>query len=182
MFSWLSSSAFRPLLVRRPVVGANVSRRCFVTLGIAVLGTGTSTLLLSSTIRLDAPPPAEPNTVKDPATGVEFPSTLRIPSRFPLPTYTLLGVGVRKVLTAEFSRCFDLTISGIVKVSFLNINVYSVGFYADLTAVPPVCLFLVPIYAIKLISFWLKISRTASFDEKIRHLVANTSCVMRIGA
>lgn len=29
---------------------------------------------------------------------------------------------------------------------------------------------------------WLKIKRTASFDEKIRHIVTNSSCVMRIGA
>ncbi|KAF8489583.1 chalcone isomerase [Gautieria morchelliformis] len=98
--------------------------------------------MLSEVAHSDDCVPTDPNTVKDPATDIEFPSTLHIPSRFPLPTYTLLGVGVRKV-------------------SFLNVKVYSVGFYADLTGAPP-------------------ISRHASFDEKIRHLVENSSCVMRI--
>lgn len=67
-------------------------------LGIAVVGAGTGALF-SPTIRLDAPAslPTELDTVKDPATNIEFPTTLRIPSRIPLPTYTLLGVGVRKV-------------------------------------------------------------------------------------
>lgn len=51
----------------------------------------------------------------DPATSVEFPKSLRVPSRLPLPPHSLLGVGVRTV-------------------SFLGINVYSVGFYADLTS------------------------------------------------
>lgn len=97
-------SAFRPWLRRRPVVGVPFSGRPFATLGIVVLAAGTSTFILSPTLRLDAPIAAEPlSTVKDSATGVEFPSTLRVPSRFPLPTYTLLGVGVRKVFTLTFS-------------------------------------------------------------------------------
>ncbi|KAG6329688.1 hypothetical protein ID866_9402 [Astraeus odoratus] len=50
----------------------------------------------------------------DPATSIAFPKTLQIPSKVPLPSFTLLGVGVRTV-------------------SFLGIRVYSVGFYADLT-------------------------------------------------
>ena len=54
-------------------------------------------------------------TLVDPATSVEFPKQLRVPSKFPLPPHSLLGVGVRTV-------------------SFLGIHVYSVGFYADLTA------------------------------------------------
>jgi hypothetical protein len=49
----------------------------------------------------------------DPATSIAFPKILNIPSTIPLPTYTLLGLGVRTV-------------------SFLGIKVYSVGFYADL--------------------------------------------------
>jgi hypothetical protein len=49
----------------------------------------------------------------DPATSIAFPKTLRIPSKFPLPQFSLVGVGVRTV-------------------SFLGIKVYSVGFYADL--------------------------------------------------
>jgi hypothetical protein len=54
-----------------------------------------------------------PSTLVDPATSIAFPKTLNIPSKIPLPTYTLLGLGVRTV-------------------SFLGIQVYSVGFYADL--------------------------------------------------
>ncbi|KAI0257091.1 chalcone isomerase [Lactifluus subvellereus] len=50
----------------------------------------------------------------DPATSIEFPTTLRIPSKGALPEFTLIGVGVRVV-------------------SFLKIKVYSVAFYADLS-------------------------------------------------
>lgn len=50
----------------------------------------------------------------DPATSIEFPTTLRIPSKGALPEFTLIGVGVRFV-------------------SFLRIKVYSAAFYADLT-------------------------------------------------
>ncbi|OAX44885.1 hypothetical protein K503DRAFT_861161 [Rhizopogon vinicolor AM-OR11-026] len=66
------------------------------------------------TVRLDAEP-ALPNSEfeTDPATSIAFPKTLRIPSKFPLPQFSLVGVGVRTV-------------------SFLGIKVYSVGFYADL--------------------------------------------------
>lgn len=49
----------------------------------------------------------------DPATSIAFPKTLRIPSKTPLPEFSLVGLGVRTV-------------------SFLGIKVYSVGFYADL--------------------------------------------------
>ncbi len=52
--------------------------------------------------------------VVDPATSIAFPTTLKIQSKTPLPTFTLMGVGVRTV-------------------SFLGIKVYSVGFYADLS-------------------------------------------------
>lgn len=50
----------------------------------------------------------------DPATSIAFPTTLKIQSKTPLPTFTLMGVGARTV-------------------SFLGIKVYSVGFYADLS-------------------------------------------------
>jgi hypothetical protein len=50
----------------------------------------------------------------DPATSIEFPTALRIPSKGTLPEFTLIGVGVRVV-------------------SFLKIKVYSVAFYADLS-------------------------------------------------
>ena len=52
--------------------------------------------------------------IVDPATSIAFPTTLKIQSKTPLPTFTLMGVGVRTV-------------------SFLGIKVYSVGFYADLS-------------------------------------------------
>ncbi|KAL6304170.1 chalcone isomerase [Sparassis latifolia] len=51
----------------------------------------------------------------DSATSITFPNTLRIPSKTPLPTFSLVGVGVRTV-------------------SFLGLKVYSVGFYADLSS------------------------------------------------
>jgi len=54
------------------------------------------------------------STVVEPATSIEFPTTLRIPSKGALPEFTLLGVGV-----------------GVV--SFLKIKVYSSAFYADLS-------------------------------------------------
>ncbi|KIJ68676.1 hypothetical protein HYDPIDRAFT_53356, partial [Hydnomerulius pinastri MD-312] len=98
----------------------------------------------TTTVHLDAPPPAVNEEVEiDPATSIEFPKELRIPSRFPLPKYSLVGVGVRTV-------------------SFLGIQVYSVGFYADL-ANPK-----------------LNIPVTATAEEKIDHIVRNTSCVIRI--
>lgn len=50
----------------------------------------------------------------DPATSIEFPTVLQIPSKGTLPPFTLIGVGVRVV-------------------SFLKIKVYSVAFYADLS-------------------------------------------------
>lgn len=56
---------------------------------------------------------AQPRPV-DPATSIEFPTTLHIPSKGALPEFTLIGVGVRLI-------------------SFLGIKVYSAAFYADLT-------------------------------------------------
>ncbi|PCH33383.1 hypothetical protein WOLCODRAFT_135104 [Wolfiporia cocos MD-104 SS10] len=75
----------------------------------------SAVLTLPSTLHLDsdaAPEPAE-DTRSDPATSIAFPTKLRIPSKTPLPTFSLVGLGVRTV-------------------SFLGIKVYSVGFYADL--------------------------------------------------
>ncbi|KAI0735453.1 chalcone-flavanone isomerase-domain-containing protein [Earliella scabrosa] len=68
------------------------------------------------TVHLDAEvPPSPEETRVDPATSIAFPTTLKIQSKTPLPTFTLMGVGVRTV-------------------SFLGIKVYSVGFYADLSS------------------------------------------------
>jgi hypothetical protein len=50
----------------------------------------------------------------DEASGIEFPNRLPSSNRLDIPQLQLLGVGIRKV-------------------SFLGIQVYSVGFYADLT-------------------------------------------------
>jgi hypothetical protein len=64
--------------------------------------------LYGTTIFFTHPPSA------DPATSIEFPTVLRIPSKGALPPFTLIGLGVRVV-------------------SFLKIKVYSVAFYADLS-------------------------------------------------
>ncbi|OJT04791.1 hypothetical protein TRAPUB_4585 [Trametes pubescens] len=75
-------------------------------------------LTLKSTVHLDgevAPTPTEEEETRvDPATSIAFPKTLKIQSKTPLPTFTLVGLGVRTV-------------------SFLGIKVYSIGFYADLS-------------------------------------------------
>jgi hypothetical protein len=82
-------------------------------------------------------------TVVDPATSIEFPTTLQIPSKGALPEFTLIGVGVRFV-------------------SFLRIKVYSAAFYADLSNPN------------------LKIPSSASPEEKVKYIVRNTACVLRI--
>ncbi|KAF7978924.1 hypothetical protein HWV62_44462 [Athelia sp. TMB] len=82
--------------------------------GAVVILSGTL-LAARSTIHLDAT--FQQNTVEfqaDPATQIEFPTTLVIPSKSPLPKFSLVGLGVRTV-------------------SFLGVKVYSVGFYADLS-------------------------------------------------
>ncbi|THH32325.1 hypothetical protein EUX98_g1869 [Antrodiella citrinella] len=81
--------------------------------------------------------------VVDPATSLAFPNTLRVQSKSPLPDFTLIGVGVRTV-------------------SFLGIQVYSIGFYADLKNPN------------------LKIPKSATPEQKIEHIVRNTSCAFRI--
>lgn len=50
---------------------------------------------------------------EDPATDIEFPTTLRVTTKVKTPLLSLVGVGVRTV-------------------SFLGLKVYSVAFYADL--------------------------------------------------
>ncbi|KZT74875.1 hypothetical protein DAEQUDRAFT_720057 [Daedalea quercina L-15889] len=87
------------------------ARRLFWYSALAI----AATTALGSTIRLDAPSPegSGQGTELDPATSIAFPKTLRIPSKTPLPEFSLVGLGVRTV-------------------SFLGIKVYSVGFYADL--------------------------------------------------
>ncbi|EIN13636.1 hypothetical protein PUNSTDRAFT_129311 [Punctularia strigosozonata HHB-11173 SS5] len=62
-------------------------------------------------IWLDAESPVEVRA--DPATSIEFPRTIVVQSKTPLPPFQLVGLGVRTV-------------------SFLGIKVYSVAFYADL--------------------------------------------------
>ncbi|KAI0322308.1 chalcone-flavanone isomerase-domain-containing protein [Amylostereum chailletii] len=57
---------------------------------------------------------------------------------------------------------FTLLGVGVRTVSFLGIKVYSVGFYADLSNPN------------------LKISASASPEEKIEYIIQNTSCVLRI--
>jgi hypothetical protein len=59
---------------------------------------------------------------------------------------------------------FSLVGVGVRTVSFLGIKVYSVGFYADLNNPN------------------LKIPKEATPDEKIRHIIRTTACLIRIGA
>jgi hypothetical protein len=74
-----------------------------------------STTVLEDTVREFLCPmvPMDLPCSVDPDTSIAFPATLRIPSKSPLPKFTLVGLGVRKV-------------------SFLGIKVYSIGLYADL--------------------------------------------------
>ncbi|OCB91636.1 Chalcone-flavanone isomerase [Sanghuangporus baumii] len=117
----------------------------------AVSATGASIFLLQKRdkILLDAKPPAASELAKsgteavrkDPATGIEFPEALVIPSRVRLPPFQLVGLGVRTV-------------------SFVNLKVYSVAFYADLSN--------------------LKIPENLTPDEKIDFVISNTACVLRM--
>lgn len=94
---------FRPFVIRflllRKITFNLPTRQKKIAAWSITAGAVSSVIAFSPTIYLDAPTtiPVDLQVVKDPATGIEFPTTLRIPSRFPLPTYTLLGVGVRKV-------------------------------------------------------------------------------------
>lgn len=102
-------------------VAATYSRRRLPFYVIPILAVGTA-VSSKSTVRLDSPVSSnvhvDSGSVKDTATDIEFPAVLKIPSRFPLPQYTLLGVGVRKV-------------------SIFGIKVYSAALYADLSKIPP---------------------------------------------
>jgi hypothetical protein len=81
--------------------------------------------------------------VVDVDTGIEFPRTVRVPSQFKTRPLELVGVGVRTV-------------------SFLGIQVYSIGFYADL-AEPA-----------------LKITAAMPPEDKIDHILRNSACLLRI--
>ncbi|EKM60830.1 uncharacterized protein PHACADRAFT_155945 [Phanerochaete carnosa HHB-10118-sp] len=108
----------------------------------ALAATGLLAWQSSSTIQLDAEPVQAEETI-DPASGIAFPNTLKVQSKQPLPTFELVGVGVRTV-------------------SFLGIKVYSVGLYADLNGPK------------------LNISKSATPEEKIEHIIRNSVCVLRI--
>ncbi|KAH9835808.1 chalcone-flavanone isomerase-domain-containing protein [Rhodofomes roseus] len=114
--AWLANSCRSRTAVTRALHTHSRSqprqaRRLFWYSALAV----TAATAFGSTVRLDAPPPDgdSQDTELDPATSIAFPKTLHIPSKTPLPEFSLVGLGVRTV-------------------SFLGIKVYSVGFYADL--------------------------------------------------
>ncbi|KAH9947704.1 chalcone-flavanone isomerase-domain-containing protein [Amylocystis lapponica] len=141
--------ALRPHAARRFVSSATVQPRPWLgrhkaippILLASVLA--VSAFTVHATLHLDADVRAGDDSILDPATGIAFPTTLTIPSKTPLPTFSLVGVGVRTL-------------------SFLRIQVYSVGFYADLSSPS------------------LHIPKDASPDEKIDHIVRNAACVLRI--
>ncbi|KAG7099514.1 hypothetical protein E1B28_001359 [Marasmius oreades] len=85
----------------------------------------------------------EQENIVDPATGIEFPKTLRVTAKVNIPLLTCVGVGVRTV-------------------SFLGIQVYSIGFYADLNNPN------------------LKLEPNMTAEQKIDHIVRTTTCVLRI--
>ncbi|KAK0208486.1 chalcone-flavanone isomerase-domain-containing protein [Desarmillaria ectypa] len=109
---YFSTATRRPSNVLRPR-----NMKTFFYAGAGLLG---GSLLFGSTIHLDAQPQekdtivaADQDTIKDPATDIEFPTTLRVTTKVKTPLLSLVGVGVRTV-------------------SFLGLKVYSVAFYADL--------------------------------------------------
>lgn len=98
---------------------ASWQRGALITLlsvaGVAAFFQTRNKVLLDSQAPTSPVAGTEPTPIRtDPATGIEFPETLVIPSRVRLPPFQLVGLGVRTV-------------------SFLGIKVYSVAFYADLT-------------------------------------------------
>lgn len=107
---------------------------------LALAGLGLYALL--PRIHLDSDM-AVSESVVDADTGIAFPRTVRVPSQFKTGPMELVGLGVRTV-------------------SFLGIQVYSIGFYADLA------------------SPTLKITPAMSPDEKIEHIVRNSACLLRI--
>jgi hypothetical protein len=80
---------------------------------------------------------------KDPETDILFPSKIKVASKTNIPALTLLGAGVRRV-------------------SILQVKVYSVGIYADLSNPN------------------LRITPDMSAEEKLAHVVKNCACVIRI--
>ncbi|KAE9410729.1 hypothetical protein BT96DRAFT_912203 [Gymnopus androsaceus JB14] len=142
-------------LARRYVHTASSSRlpakRLFWGAGAALAASTSFALILQrNTIRLDAdiapsiePAAEEQEYIIDPASGIKLPKTIKIASKTPLPTLTCLGVGIRTV-------------------SILRIQVYSVGFYADLNNPD------------------LKLEPTMTPDEKIREIVNTCACQVRI--
>ncbi|KAH9922006.1 chalcone-flavanone isomerase-domain-containing protein [Epithele typhae] len=129
------NSAFRTLVQRR-------SHTTALFWGTAIAA--AAALTLSSTIYLDAPPGPGEDTRVDPASKIAFPTKLVVQSKTPLLQFSLIGVGVRTV-------------------SFLGIQVYSIGFYTDL-ANPKL----------------KEMPHDASPEEKIRFIVDNGACLLRI--
>ncbi|KAI0275117.1 chalcone-flavanone isomerase-domain-containing protein [Gloeopeniophorella convolvens] len=93
---------------------ANTARARIRQLKPLAIGAALAFSTTVGLLHLDSKVIQEEAVVVDPATSIEFPTILRIPSKGVLPEFTLIGVGVRVV-------------------SFLKIKVYSVGFYADLS-------------------------------------------------
>ncbi|KAK7064512.1 p-loop containing nucleoside triphosphate hydrolase protein [Favolaschia claudopus] len=106
---------------------------------IALAGLG---LGLLSCVHLDANP-FQSDYVVDADTGIEFPRRVYVPGQFKSGPLELVGLGVRTV-------------------SFIGIQVYSIGFYADLT------------------SPTLKLTPSMSSDEKIEHIIRNSAVLLRL--
>ncbi|KAF8213421.1 chalcone-flavanone isomerase-domain-containing protein [Mycena galopus ATCC 62051] len=106
---------------------------------IALAGLGLYALIPRRTLHLDS------DSVVDPDSGITFPRTIRVPGQFKSGPLELIGLGVRTV-------------------SFLGIQVYSIGFYADLTS--------------PTLKITLPTLKTP--DEKIEHIVRNSAVVLRI--
>ena len=102
------------------------------------------------------------NVLVDPATSISFPKSMKMPENIKLSSpLTLVGVGVRTV-------------------SFLGIKVYSVGFYADLDnsnlqASP------ISEQATRPLLIVNQIPTSVSPEEKIKYIIRNSSCLIRIG-
>jgi len=96
----------------------------------------------------------------DPDTSISFPKVLTIPSKLKLEPVSFVGVGVRTV-------------------SFLGIKVYSVAFYADLNN-PNLKVWSCSTRFLHHLTYQ-KIPLHMAPEDKIRHIVQNTSCVIRIG-
>lgn len=98
----------------------------------------------------------------DPATSIAFPKTLRVPANIPIPPLTLVGLGVRTV-------------------SFINIKVYSVGLYADLDDPNLHVSFRRSSPQETSDHLLLQVPRDLTPEDKIKHIINNTACVVRIG-